>query len=258
MAEIHPTAIIDPGAHIADDVTIGPYTVVENDVIIGEGSRIGPHVLLGNGTRLGKNCTVFKGASLGTIPQDLKFGNEKTYLEVGDHTTIREFATLNRGTSHSLTTKIGGHCLLMAYTHVAHDCQLGDHVILSNAVNLAGHVIIEDYVGIGGMTPVHQFTHIGAYSFIGGGLRINKDVPPYILAMGDPLKFGGLNSIGLKRRGYSSDQLSIIKKVYNIIYRQAYTVKEAIAEIRNQFMDSAEAEHIASFLENSERGIIRV
>ena len=258
MTEIHPTAIIDPGAQIADDVSIGPYTVVENDVIIAEGSRIGPHVLLGNGTRLGKNCTVFKGASLGTIPQDLKLRKEKTYLEVGGHTTIREFATLNRGTSHSLTTRVGSHCLLMAYTHVAHDCQLGNHVILSNAVNLAGHVLIEDYVGIGGMTPVHQFTHIGAYSFIGGGLRINKDVPPYILAMGDPLKFGGLNSIGLKRRGYSSDQLSVIKKVYNIIYRQAYTVKEAISEIRRQFMDSAEAEHIASFLENSERGIIRL
>ncbi len=255
---IHPTAIIDSGASIGRDVEIGPYTVIEDDVIIGDGCRIGPHVLIGCGTRLGKNCTVFKGASLGTVPQDLKFGNEKTYLEVGDHTTIREFATLNRGTNHSLTTRVGNHCLLMAYTHVAHDCRLGDHVILSNAVNLAGHVIIEDYVGIGGLTPVHQFTHIGAYSFIGGGLRINKDVPPYIRAMGEPLKFGGLNSVGLKRRGYTAEQLNMIKKIYNIIYRRALTVKEAIAEIRDQFAENREAEHIASFLEHSERGIIRL
>ncbi|RMH64163.1 MAG: acyl-ACP--UDP-N-acetylglucosamine O-acyltransferase [Calditrichaeota bacterium] len=257
MAQIHPTAIVHKNAEIHEDAEIGPYTIIEDDVRIDAGTTVGPHVLIASGTRIGKNCQIHKGASLGSIPQDLKFYNEKTYLEIGDNTTIREFATLNRGTAHSVYTRIGKNCLLMAYTHVAHDCQLGNNVILSNSVNLAGHVIIEDFVGIGGLTPVHQFTRIGAHSFIGGGLRIHKDIPPYILAMGEPLKFAGLNLVGLKRRNFTSEQLTTLKKVYNLVYRQSLTTQEAIRAIRDTFDAHPEALHVAEFLEKSERGIVR-
>jgi UDP-N-acetylglucosamine acyltransferase len=255
MAEIHQTAIIESGAEIGKDVTIGPYSVIEKGTVINDGCSIGSHVLIASGTTLGKNCKIHKGAVLGSVPQDLKFKDEKTFLQIGNSTTVREFATLNRGTTHSFYTKVGSNCLLMAYSHVAHDCMIGNNVNLANSVNLAGHVIIEDNVGIGGLTPVHQFVKIGKESFIGGGLRVPKDVPPFILAMGEPLKFAGLNKVGMQRRGYSEESLANLKKAYRILYRENKTVKEAITELENH--TDTHVQHLVEFLKNSERGIIR-
>lgn len=257
MSEIHPTAIVDSNAEIGNDVVVGPYTIIESDVKIADNVKIGPHVQIASGTRIDEGCKIYKGAVLGTEPQDLKFEDEKTFLVIGKNTTIREFATLNRATTHSYYTRIGENCLLMAYSHVAHDCQIGNNVILANSVNLAGHVIIEDFVGIGGLTPVHQFVKIGTQSFIGGGLRIPKDVPPYILAMGEPLQYAGLNKIGLVRRGYSNETLAALRNAYKILYRQNNTIKEAIRIISDTYPDSPEVMHLVDFLKNAERGIIR-
>ncbi len=257
MTTIHPTAIVSENASIGDNVVVGPYSIIEDEVEISDGCEIASHVLISNGTKLGKNCKIYKGAVLGTNPQDLKFDDEKTFLEIGDNTTIREFATLNRATTHSYYTIVGNNCLIMAYAHVAHDCQVGNNVVLANSVTLAGHVIIEDFVGIGGLTPVHQFVRIGTQSFIGGGLRIPKDVPPFILAMGEPLKFAGLNKIGMQRRGFTDEALSAIREAFKIIYRQNNTTKEAVAILSDQFAEVSEVMHLVDFINSSERGIIR-
>lgn len=257
MTLIHPTAIIGKKAEIGEHVEIGPYAVIEDNVKIHDGCQIASHVLISSGTELGKNCKIHKGAVLGTNPQDLKFEDEETFLVIGENTTIREFATLNRATTHSYYTRIGNNCLIMAYAHVAHDCQIGNNVVLANSVNLAGHVTIEDFVGIGGLTPVHQFVKIGTQCFIGGGLRVAKDVPPYILAMGEPLKYAGLNKIGMQRRGFSDNALQNIRTAYKILYRQNNTVAEAIEKLLAEFPDSAEVLHLIHFLKNSDRGIIR-
>jgi len=257
MPVIHKTALVDSAAEIADDVQIGPFSIIEGDVKIARGTRIASNVVVSNGARIGENCIIYNGAVLATQPQDLKFADEKTFLEIGDNTTVREFATLNRGTTHSYTTRIGSNCLLMSYSHVAHDCQIGNHVILANSVNLAGHVVIDDYAGIGGLTPVHQFVRIGAHSFIGGGYRIGKDVPPFILAMGEPLTYGGLNRIGLQRRGFASETLTALKKAYRILYRQNNTVAQAIDLIEAEFGDLADVMYLTTFLRKAERGIIR-
>ncbi len=254
---IHPTAIVDPDAKIGNDVRVGPYTVIEKDTEIGDGTTIGPQVFIASGTRIGPGCRIFKGAVLGTIPQDLKFQGEPSYLEIGANTTVREFATLNRGTRESGVTRIGSNCLLMAYVHVAHDCDIGNHVILANAVNLAGHVKIEDWVSIGGMTPVHQFVRIGCHAFVGGGYRVPKDIPPYILASGEPLQFSGLNSVGLRRRNFSSETMLLLKRVYRIIFRSGKNVSQALEIIENEFEMTPEIRHIINFIRSSERGIIR-
>ncbi|MGD9486812.1 MAG: acyl-ACP--UDP-N-acetylglucosamine O-acyltransferase [Calditrichaceae bacterium] len=257
MIEIHPTAIVDPGAELGEEIVIGPYSIVEKGVTIGNGTTIASHVRIAEGTTIGKSCKISQGAVLGTEPQDLKFGSEKTYLVIGNNTTIREYATLNRATTHSYYTRIGDNCLIMSYAHVAHDCQVGNHVILANSVNLAGHVIIEDWAAIGGLTPVHQFAHVGAHSFTGGGLRVSKDVPPYIKAMGEPITYGGLNSIGLKRRGFSDEVLLELKRAYKLLYRENLTVKEAIDKIKDNLQPLPEIMHLIKFLSESERGIIR-
>jgi UDP-N-acetylglucosamine acyltransferase len=253
---IHPTAIVDPKAEIDAGVTIGPYSVVEANVQIGNNCRIGPLVHVAAGTRLGADCRVFTGVVLGTIPQDLKFEGEETALEIGERTTIREYATLNRGTKDRWKTTIGSDCLLMAYAHVAHDCIIGNHCILANAVNLAGHVVIEEWASIGGMVPVHQFVHIGQHSFIGGGYRVSKDVPPYILAMGEPLTFGGLNSVGLSRRGFSEQAMAALKRTYKLIYKSKLNVSQAVQRIREEIALIPEVENVINFIEKSERGII--
>jgi len=257
MTIIHPTSIIGKNVEIGKNVSIGAFTIIEDNVKINDGCVIASHVLLCSGTELSKNCNVHKGAVLGSDPQDLKFEDEKTFLQVGENTTIREFATINRGTSHSYNTRIGNNCLIMAYVHVAHDCQVGNNVILANCATLAGHVVIEDFVGIGGLTPVHQFVRIGTQCFIGGGLRIPKDVPPYILAMGEPLRFAGLNKIGMQRRGFSDDALAAIKQAYKILYRQNHTTSEAIKIISEKYTEIPEVMHLVGFLKNSERGVIR-
>ncbi len=257
MINIHPTAVIDSGAEIGEDVSIGPYTVIQDDVVIGSGSQIGSHVLIHSGTRISNKCRIFKGAVLGTDPQDLKYAGEKTTLEIGEETTIREFCTLNRGSSHRFKTVIGKKSLLMAYVHVAHDCQIGDHVILANAVNMAGHVIIEPYASVGGMTPIHQFVRIGKYSFIGGGLRVPKDVPPYILAAGEPLNYAGINRVGLSRRGFSSEIMMQLRQAYKLIYRSGCNVSQAINKIKGTMELIPEIQDIIDFINASERGIIK-
>ena len=256
MIDIHPTAIIDSDVQIGEDVMIGPFSVVQKDVIIGNGTFIGSHVLIHSGTRLGKKCRVFKGAVIGTDPQDLKFTGERTTIEIGDNTVIREFCTLNRGTTHRMKTEIGSNCLLMAYVHVAHDCLIGDNVILANAVNMAGHVTIEPFAAIGGMTPIHQFVKVGRNSFVGGGLRVSKDVPPFILAAGDPLKYAGINRVGLTRRGFSDEALKEIRGAYKLIYRSGLNVSQALEKLKSQ-NSTPKLETIIQFIESSERGIIK-
>jgi len=257
MTEIHPTAVVNKDAQIGENVSIGPFSIIEKNVRIGKNSTIASNVLIASGTLLGEECKIHNGAVLGTNPQDLKFEDEETFLQIGNNTTIREFATLNRGTTHSMYTRVGANCLIMAYAHVAHDCQIGNNVIMANSVNLAGHVVIEDFVGIGGLTPIHQFVRIGTQTFIGGGYRIPKDVPPYILAMGEPLRYAGLNKTGLLRRGFSNETLSALRNAYKILYRQNNTKDEAINIISEKYSEVSEAMHLVEFLKNSERGIIR-
>ncbi len=257
MVNIHPTAIIHSKAELGNGVEVGPYSTIGEDVIIGNNCKIHSHVVINSGTRLGNNVKIWNGAVLGTAPQDLKYSGEKTYLEVGDGTTIREYATLNRGTEHNNITIVGKDCLLMAYVHVAHDCVIGNNVILSNAVNMAGHVEIEDSVGIGGMSAIHQFVKIGCHCFVGGGFRVTKDVPPYVLATGLPLQYAGINGTGLERRGFSSETLLGIKRAYKIIFRSPLTKTEAIEEIKKTMKITPEIENIIHFVETSKRGLIK-
>lgn len=253
---VHPTALVDAKAEIDTGVTIGPYSVIEANVRIGKNCWIGPHAHLATGTRLAADCRVFTGAALGNPPQDLKFGGEETTLEVGARTTIREFVTLNRGTKEHWKTVIGSDCLLMAYSHVAHDCIVGNHCILANSVNLAGHVILEDWASLGGMVPVHQFVRVGQHCFIGGGYRVAKDVPPYILAMGEPMTYGGLNAVGLSRRGFSEEAMAALKRAYKLLYKSKLNVSQAVQRIRAECEVTPEVQNVLAFIEKSERGII--
>ncbi len=257
MVQIDEHAIVDPTAELGENVTIGPFAVVEAGVVIGDNSSVASAVQIARGTKIGRNVRIFSGAVLGTDPQDLKFEGEETFLEIGDDTIIREYATLNRGTKESWVTRVGKECLIMAYTHVAHDCHLGDHVILANAVNLAGHVTIEDWASLGGMVPVHQFVRIGAHAFVGGGYRVVKDVPPYVLVMGEPLQFGGINLIGLRRRGFTPEQLTAIRRAYRIIYQSKLNVSQALVRIREEMELTEEVRRILDFIEKSDRGIVR-
>ena len=253
---IHPTALIDPKAELADDVEVGPFTIIEHDVQIDSGTVIGPDVLLAHGARIGKNVVIHKGAVIATVPQDLKFGQEITQAYVGDRTTVREYVTINRGTVNRGKTTIGSDCLLMTYSHVAHDCDVEDKVILANSVNLAGHVHIEESVIIGGLVPLHQFVRVGRHSFIAGGTRVPKDVPPYILAANEPLRYSGLNSIGLRRRGFSAETMAAVKHAYKLIYLSDLNVSQGLGRIKDEMEILPEIQHIIDFIESSERGII--
>jgi len=252
---VHETALVDGAAQLGPGVEIGPYAIVGPRVSLGAGTRVGPHALIERDTIVGEDCTIAKGAVLGTDPQDLKFQGEDTTLEIGDRTVIREYATLNRGTSASGRTIVGSDCLLMAYTHVAHDCELGNHVILSNAVNMAGHVTIEDWVIVGGVTPIHQFVRIGAHAFVGGGSRIPQDIPPYCRAAGNPPKLYGLNSVGLERRGFSQETRQALKRAYRILFQSGHNVSQGLALARDEAPAIPEVGHLLSFIEDSERGI---
>ncbi|MBC7185472.1 MAG: acyl-ACP--UDP-N-acetylglucosamine O-acyltransferase [Calditrichaeota bacterium] len=256
MTDIHPTALVDPAAELGNGVSVGPFSIIEKNVIIGEGTSIASHVLIASGTRIGKHCRIHHGAVLGTVPQDLKFGFEETTLEIGDRTVIREYATLNRGTKEHWKTVVGSDCLLMAYTHVAHDCVVGDHVIMANSANLAGHVTIEDWATLGGLLAVHQFVRIGRHAFVGAGCKAMKDVPPYVLAMAEPLQFAGLNSVGLRRRGFAPETLLLLKRAYRLLYRSNLNVSQALARIREELPQTEEVQHIVRFIEGSRRGII--
>jgi UDP-N-acetylglucosamine acyltransferase len=253
---ISSTAIIDPSARLGKNVHVGHYTIIGKNVLIGDDTWIDSHANIKQFTNIGKKCKVYNGAVVGEIPQDLKFLGEKSELIIGDSTTIREFCTLNRGTEETGYSKIGSNCLLMAYVHVAHDCIIGDHSILANGVQLGGHVTIGNHVTIGGMTPVHQFCKVGDYSFIGGGYRIVQDVPPYILAMGEPLKFSGLNSIGLRRKNFSPDIRKQMKRAYQLIYQSDLNRSQAVSQIKKDFNSTPEINHIVDFIENSNRGLV--
>ena len=241
---------------MGENISVGPYTIIEHDVIIGDNTCIDSHAHIKPYTTIGKNCKIFHGAVIGEIPQDLKFKNEKSHLSIGDATTIREYCTLNRGTNVKGITTIGSNCLLMAYVHVAHDCSIGNHSILANSVQLGGHVELGNHVTIGGMTPVHQFCKVGDYSFIGGGYRIVQDIPPYILAMGEPLKFSGLNSIGLRRNNFPLEIRKNIKKAYRHIYLSDLNRSQAISQIRIEFISVSEIDNIVDFIKKSDRGLI--
>jgi len=256
MSEIHPTAIISDNAEIGKNVKVGPYAVIEDNVKIGDdcliknGANILPY------TTTGKNCRIFQHSVIGEIPQDLKFEGEQSETVIGDNTTIREFVTINRGTKDREKTIIGNDCLLMAYVHVAHDCWLGDNVILANSATLAGHVTIEDWAILGGLFAVHQFVKVGQHSFCGGHFRTTKDIPPYILAADEPLRYKGLNAVGLRRRGFPPETRKTIKKAYKLIFRSQYNVSEAKQRIEEEFEKTPEIKNILEFLDNSERGII--
>ncbi len=249
-------AAVSPKAQLGENVSVGPFTIIEEDVFIGDGTQIASHALLASGTRIGKECRIHHGAVLGTIPQDLKFRDEQTTLEVGDHTMIREYTTLNRGTHDRLKTTVGSHCFIMAYAHIAHDSEIGNHVILANSVNMAGHVVIEDYAIVGGVTPIHQFVRIGRHSMIGGGFRVPKDVPPYVLAGQEPMVFQGLNTVGLKRRNFTQETIAILENVYRILYQSHLNVTQAVERIRNEVQHTMEVQHVLDFIAGSKRGII--
>lgn len=253
---IHETAIIHGSAEIGENVTIGPFSLVKENVVIEAGVEIRANAVIASNTKLGRNCKVFHGAVVGEIPQDLKFQGENTTTEIGENTVIREYVTIHRGTNDRLKTVIGRNCLIMAYAHVAHDCLLGDNVILANAVNLAGHVTIEEYAVLGGLVPVHQFVKIGKHSYIGGGFRVSKDVPPFILASSEPLAYSGLNIVGLRRRGFTSENRSLIKKAYRLIFRSEYNTSQALEQIKKDLPQTEEIQYIVDFVESSERGII--
>ena len=255
LVEIHPTAIVADTAVLGEGVSIGPYSIIGPEAKIGPGTRVGPHVLVEGDTTVGADCFLAKGAVLGTEPQDLKYAGEHTRLVVGDRTTIREYATLNRGTAASGVTAVGSDCLLMSYVHVAHDCHLGDHVILANAVNMAGHVTIEDWATVGGMTPIHQFVRIGQHAFVGGQSRIAKDVPPFVKAAGIPLELYGLNSVGLQRRGFPEEVRRELKRAYRLFFGSAHNTSQALARAREELRALPEVEAFLSFFERSERGV---
>lgn len=254
---IHPLACVSPDAKIAEGVEIGPFVTIDGDVTIGEGTKIYSNVTILEGTRIGNNCAVFPGAVLGAVPQDLKFQGEKTTLEIGNNTVIRECATLHRGTAAKNKTVVGDNCLIMAYCHVAHDCILGNNIIMSNSTQLAGEVDIDDYAVIGGGTLVHQFSHIGAHTMIQGGSKVNKDVPPYSIVGREPIVFTGINSVGLHRRSYSKEQIETIQEVYRRLYNNGMNNSDAIAHIEATMPQTAERDIIVNFVRSSQRGIMR-
>ena len=257
MNNIHQTAIIDKSAELGDNVTIGPNAIVEADVKVGNNVTIGSNCLVARYTELRDGVKLFHGAVLGTVPQDLKFKDEKTRLVIGENTVIREYAMLSRGTSHSGETVVGKNCLLMAFTHLAHDCYVGNNVILVNAVNVAGHVEIGDYVTIGGVVPVHQFVKIGAHCMIGGGFRVQQDICPYSLVGGYPLRVVGLNTIGLHRRGFSKETIHTLEQVYKILFFSQLNTTQAVEKITNEIEQSPEVKIILDFIKDSTRGMVK-
>lgn len=256
--KVDPKAIVSPKAQLGDGVTVGPFTIIEDDVVVGEGCKIAASAYIANGARIGRNCIIHHGAVVSNVPQDLKYAGEETTLEIGDSTVVREFVTLHKGTAETGKTVIGSNCLLMANAHVAHDCRVGDNCIFANLVALAGHVTVGDWVIIGGGTPVHQFTHVGSHAMIGGGFRVIKDIPPYVLAGREPLRYEGVNVIGLRRRGFTSVQIETIENAYRVLYSSGMMYSDAIKKIESDFPPSAEITTILNFLKNSSRGIIRV
>lgn len=254
---IHQLAAVDKRAKISKNVIVEPFTTIAGDVEIGEGTWIGPNVTIMDGARIGKNCRIFPGTVISAIPQDLKFDGEDTQVIIGDETTIRECVTVNRGTKALGFTKIGKNCLIMATSHIAHDCIIGDHVIIVNGCGIAGHVEIGDYTVMGGLSAVHQFGKIGKHVMISGGTLVRKDIPPYVKVAREPMSYAGINSVGLRRRGFTNEKIFEIQKIYRAIFQLKMNVSQALLYIEKEMLPTAERDEILQFIQNSPRGIVK-
>jgi UDP-N-acetylglucosamine acyltransferase len=254
---IHSTAVVNAGAHIAGDAEIGPYCVIGPDVVIGAGSVLANHVTVAGPAKIGRANRFFPFNSIGQRSQDLKYTGEPTFLEIGDHNSFREFCTVNRGTMPDTKTVIGSHNNFLAYSHVAHDCTVGDHVIFSNNGTLAGHVIVEDHAVIGGLSGVHQYCRIGRHAILGGCTKIVQDVPPFMIADGNPAEIRGVNQVGLERRGFSADEIRSLREAYRLLCRANLNVKQACESIRAELPSNDHISHLLAFIEASKRGIVR-
>ncbi|WP_420601661.1 acyl-ACP--UDP-N-acetylglucosamine O-acyltransferase [Flagellimonas sp.] len=252
-----PLAYVHPGAKIAKNVVIEPFTTIHNNVTIGEGTWIGSNVTIMEGARIGKNCNIFPGAVISAMPQDLKYQGEETTVHIGNNTTIRECATINKGTADRMKTVIGNNCLIMAYCHVAHDCFIGDGCIFSNNSTLAGHVTIGENVVLAGMVAVHQFVSIGNHAFVTGGSLVRKDVPPYVKAAREPLSYVGINSVGLRRRGFAAEKIREVQNIYRILYQKNYNNSQAASIIEAEMEATPERDEILQFIRDSQRGIMK-
>ncbi|HOO85362.1 MAG TPA: acyl-ACP--UDP-N-acetylglucosamine O-acyltransferase [Prolixibacteraceae bacterium] len=248
---------IHPNAQIGENVVIESFVSIAADVIIGDGTWIGPNAVIMDGSRIGKNCKIFPGAVIGGIPQDLKFKGEETTVVIGDNTTVREFVTINRGTAAKGTTIVGSNCLLQSYSHIAHDCLLKDYVILGSYAGLAGEVVVDDHAIVSPYSAVHQFCHVGKHAFTGGGSLVRKDIPPYIIVANEPLSYTGVNSVGLRRRGFSVEKINEIQNVYRYFYQKGLNTTQAINAVETEMELSIEVLEILNFIKSSERGIIR-
>lgn len=257
MAKIHPSAIVNSKARLSDDVVVGPFTIIGAGVCIGKGTVIGANCVIEGNTKIGKNCRIFTGAVIGSAPQDLKFKGEKTYLDIGDNNVIREFVTINLGTKATGKTVIGNDNLIMAYSHIAHDCRIGNGIVIANGGTLAGHAIIEDKVILGGLTGIHQFVRVGTLSIVGGFSKVIQDIPPYSTCDGRPVKFYGLNIIGLKRAGLKEKTRRDLKAALKILLQSGLPVPRALEEIKKRLPNSPEIKHLTNFVKNSKRGICR-
>ncbi len=254
-SRIHPTALVDEGAQLGQGVEVGPFAIIGPDVVVGEGCRIGPHAVLERYVRLAPRVSVGVGSVLGGPPQDFKFKDEETWVEVGEGTVIREYVTVNRGTAATGKTVIGGSCFLMSYVHVAHDCRVGDRVIIANSTQIAGHVTIHDYANLSGLAAVHQFVTIGSYAFVSGCTRVNQDVPPYVKAAGNPMELYGLNSIGLQRAGFAPQTIAGLKRAYRLFFNSDLNLGQAIERARLDLPDLPEIDRFIGFVESSARGV---
>lgn len=254
-ANVHPTAIVDASVQLGTDVTVGPWAIVGERCVIGNGSQISARATLERNVRVGERVKIGIGAVLGGDPQDLKYRGEETWVDIGDETVVREYATINRGTAHSLTTRVGRGCFLMSYVHLAHDCHLGDHIIISNGTQLAGHVRVEDRATISGLCAVHQFARIGRHAFIGGCSRVSQDVPPFVRAVGNPIKLFGLNSVGMQRAGFDEGVVRELKRAYRICFRSDLNVSQGVERARGELSMLPEVDHFLQFIEDSRRGV---
>jgi UDP-N-acetylglucosamine acyltransferase len=252
-----PLYLVHPSARIGKDVRIDPFTVIHEDVEIGDGTWIGSNVTIFPGARIGKSVQIYPGAVISAVPQDLKYAGERTYTYVGDNTIIREYVTINKGTVAEGKTVVGANNLIMAYVHVAHDCVVGSHCILANGVTLAGHVTIDDFAIIGGLSAVHQFVHIGSHVMISGGSLVRKDVPPFVKAAHDPLSYVGINSVGLRRRGFSNETITSIQEIYRLLFVKGLSVSHALSAIASEIAPSPERDQILAFIQNAPRGLMK-
>lgn len=257
MNDIHNTAVVSPKAKLGDNIKIGAFAIIEDDVEIGNDCTVGHHAALYNGARIGNNVKIFQGCSVANLPQDLKFEDDNTLFYIGDNTTVREFCTLHKGTQDRRLSRVGSNCLLMAYVHVAHDCLVGDNCIIANSVQIGGHVTIEDWAIIGGGTPIHQFSEVGQHCMVGGAFRVVTNVPPYVLTAGEPLKFAGLNVIGLRRRGFSNDDIVALKEAYKLFYQSGLNHSQALERMEKEFEGNKYVANVIDFIKRSKRPLIK-